>query len=99
GVAAAGGARAGGNNAPPANMPKTQIGSGGSDFSLFTQARGAITADPELKTANVIVEVKDGVVTLSGRVANAEQKLKAEQLVRAVGPKNVRNQLQIAAGK
>jgi hypothetical protein len=92
-----GGAR-GGNNAPPAKMPTSKIGSGGNDFYLFTQARGALNADAELKAANVVVDVKDGAVTLSGTVANAEQKSKAEQLVRAVGSKSVKNQLRVSGG-
>jgi len=89
----------GNSNAPPANMPKPQIGSGGNDFALFTQARGAINADADLKTANITVEVKDGVMTLSGTVASAEQKSKAEQLVQAVGPKALKNQLRVSGGK
>ena len=89
----------GGVSAPQANAPKTQIGSGGNDFSIFTQARGALNGDPELKTANIIVEVKEGVVTLSGGLANAALKAKAEQLVRAVGGvKDVKNQLRVSGG-
>ena len=76
------------------NLPKPQIGTGGNDFYLFTQARGALNADAELKAANITVEVKEGVVTLSGALASAEQKSKAEQLVRAVGGvKDVKNRL------
>lgn len=85
------------NNAPPANMPEPRIGSGGNDFFLFTKARGALNADAELKAANVILDVKDGVVTLSGTVASAAQKSKAEELVRAAGSKAVKNQLRVAA--
>ena len=86
-------------NAPQSNAPKPQIGSGGNDFSIFTQARGALNGDPELKTANIIVEVKEGVVTLSGGLASAAQKAKAEQLVRAVsGVKDVKNQLRVSGG-
>lgn len=88
----------GAGNKPPAKMPTPQIGSGGSDFSLFTQARAAVAADPELKSANVILDVKEGVVTLTGTVAGGEQKSKAEQLVRSAGAKNVKNQLRVAAG-
>ncbi len=79
--------------------PKPQIGSGGNDFSLFTQARAALNNDAELKGANITVEVKEGVVTLSGALANAAQKSKAEQLVRAVGGvKAVKNQLRVSGG-
>lgn len=97
-----GGSRPGSSSGPggskPAPMPTPVIGSGGNDFFLFTQARAAVNADPELKAANLILEVKDGVVTLSGAVANAAQKSKAEQLVRAVGPKTVKNQIRVTTG-
>lgn len=98
GATPAGGTR-GNSNAPPANMPKPQIGSGGSDFSLFAQTRGALDADAELKAANITIEVKEGVVSLGGTVANAAQKSKAEQLVLAVGPKAVKNQIRVSGGK
>lgn len=97
-VASQGGKERGGNNAPPAKMPAPNIGSGGNDFYLFTQARGALNADAELKAANVVVDVKEGAITLSGKVASAEQKSKAEQLVRAVGPKTIKNQLRVSDG-
>lgn len=96
GATPGGGAR-GVSNTPAAKMPEPQIGSGGNDFFLFTKARGALNADAELKAANVILDVKDGVVTLSGTVASAAHKSKAEELVRAAGPKAVRNQLRVSA--
>lgn len=85
--------------APPAQMPTPKVGSGGNDLFLFTQARAAVNADPELKAANLIIEVKEGVVTLSGTVASAALKSKAEQLARGAGPKDVKNQLRVSAGK
>lgn len=86
-------------NLQQANAPAPQIGSGGNDFSLFTQARGALNSDAELKAANITVEVKEGVVTLSGALANDGQKSKAERLVRAVGGvKDVKNQLRVSGG-
>jgi hyperosmotically inducible protein len=90
-------ATSGASNASPAKVPKPQIGSGGNDLFVFTQARGAINSDPDLKAANVVVEVKEGIVTLSGTVASAALKSKAEQLARGTGPKDVRNQLRISA--
>jgi osmotically-inducible protein OsmY len=92
------GARRAGN-APPANMPTPQIGSGGNDFYLFTQARAALNADAELKAANIIVDIRQGVATLSGEVKSSEQKSKAEQLVQAAGLKTVKNQLRVSTGK
>lgn len=85
--------------APPAKAPTPQIGSGGNDLFLFTQARAAVNADPELKAANLTVEVKDGVVILNGTVASAALKARAEELARGVKPKDVRNQLRVSAGK
>ena len=89
----------GANSAPTAKAPAPQIGSGGNDFFLFTQARAAINSDPELKAANLVVEVKEGVVTLSGAVASAALKSKAEELARGAGSKSVRNQLRVAAAR
>lgn len=86
-------------NAPAAKAPKPQIGSGGNDLFLFTQARAAINDDADLKAANLIVEVKEGVVTLSGNVASAELKSKAERLARGAGAKDVKNQLRVSAGR
>lgn len=83
-------------NAQVATAPQPQIGSGGNDFFQFTQARAAISGDPDLKTTSIVIEVKAAVVTLSGTVENATQKSKAEQLVREVGGiKKVNNRLQI----
>ncbi len=85
------------NNRQVSGVTKPQLGTGGSDFFLFTQARAALGSDVDLKTANIIIEAHGGVVTLSGTVANASQKAKAEQLVRAVaGVKGVKNQLRIS---
>jgi hyperosmotically inducible periplasmic protein len=89
----------GAGGAPPAKMPTPQVGSGGNDLFLFTQARAAVNADPELRAANLIIEVKEGVVTLSGTVASAALKAKAEELARGAGSKSVRNQLRVSAGK
>jgi osmotically-inducible protein OsmY len=80
-------------------MPTPQIGSGGNDLFLFTRARAAMNNDTDLKAANVVIEVKEGVVTLGGTVASAALKSKAEQLVRGTGAKDVRNQLKISAGR
>lgn len=77
--------------------PQPQIGAGGGDLFMFTQARAALSADAELKTANIVIEVNSGSLTLNGTVANMSQKSKAEQLVRGVaGVKAVKNQLRIS---
>lgn len=85
--------------APPSKMPTPQIGSGGNDLFLFTRTRAAIDGDPDLKASNLVIEVKEGVVTLVGTVASAALKSKAEELARGAGPKGVRNQLRVSAGK
>lgn len=98
GAAPASGAR-GAGGAAPAQMPTPRVGSGGNDLFLFTQARAAFNNDADLKAANVVIEVKEGVVTLGGTVASAALKSKAEQLARGAGAKDVRNQLKVSAGR
>ncbi len=84
-------------SSPPVKDPTPQIGSGGSDLVLFTQARGALSSDQELLNA-VIIEIKEGNVTLTGNVSSAAQKTKAGQLVQAVkGVKSVKNNLRVAS--
>jgi osmotically-inducible protein OsmY len=84
-----------GKSAPAAAPP--QIGSGGNDFFLFTQARAALNADAELRNAVVVVDVRDGVATLTGSVATDAQKQKAAQLVQGVaGFKGVKNLLRLS---
>lgn len=85
-------------NAPAAsNAPKPQIGSGGSDFLLFTQVRGALNADKDFVTA-VIVDVKEGNVILTGSVPSEAQKTRAAQLAGAIkGVKSVKNSLRVAS--
>lgn len=89
----------GAGKAQAGKMPTPQIGSGGNDLFLFTQARAAVNGDADLKTANVVIEVKEGIVTLGGTVASAALKSKAEQLARGAGAKDVRNQLRVSAGR
>lgn len=81
--------------AAPVKAPTPVQGSGGNDFLLFTQVRGALNADNELVTA-VIVNIKEGNVVLTGKVSSAAQKAKAEQIVKGVnGVKSVKSELQI----
>ncbi|MDT5295725.1 MAG: hypothetical protein QOJ76_2605 [Acidobacteriota bacterium] len=83
------------NSGPP---PKTQIGSGGNDFYLFTQARAAINADSELQNAGIVLDVRGGVATLTGAVADETRRQKAARLVQGVsGITSVKNQLRVAA--
>lgn len=83
--------------APSVNAPKPSIGSGGNDFSLFAQVRSALVADQELANA-VIIEVKEGNVTLTGSVSSEAQKAKAGQLVQGIaGVKSVKNNLRVVS--
>lgn len=82
---------------PAVKEPTPQIGSGGNDMLLFTQARGAMSSDTELLNA-VIIEIKEGNVTLTGNVSTAAQKIKAELLIQKVkGIKSVKNNLRVAS--
>jgi osmotically-inducible protein OsmY len=84
-------------NASAAKQPTPYIGSGGDDLSLFTQVRGALGSDKELANS-VIVEIKEGVVTLNGNLSSQAQKAKAESLVKGVpGVKSVKNNLRAAS--
>ena len=87
----------GNKSAPTAAAPAPQIGSGGEDFSLFTQIRSGLAADKELSTA-VIIDVKEGAVTLSGTVSSQAQRAKAEQITQNVkGIKSLKNNLRVAS--
>ncbi|HLM00088.1 MAG TPA: BON domain-containing protein [Pyrinomonadaceae bacterium] len=82
--------------APAVKEPTPQIGSGGDDMSLFMQARGALSSDKELFNA-VILEIKEGNLTLNGKVSSEAQKAKAAQLIQSVkGIKSVKNNLRVS---
>lgn len=89
-----------GPKARPVKMPESKVGTGGNDFFLFTQVRGAIASNPDLAGANVNVDVKDGGVILSGTVVNAAQKTKAEIVAQSInGVKSIKNNISVAAKK
>ena len=70
------------------------------DRTVTQQVRKAIVADDSLSTdaKNVKVITVDGVVTLRGPVANAEERNKVAAKVNGVpGVKRVDNQLEVAA--
>ena len=71
----------------------------GAAVEAVAQTTPPPTPDADLKAANLIIEVKEGVVTLSGNVASAALKSKAEELARGAGAKNVKNQLRVSAGR
>jgi GrpB-like predicted nucleotidyltransferase (UPF0157 family) len=74
------------------------IGAGANDGWLWTKTRAALAAEDDLRDSTINVDVENEVVTLSGTVANAAQKRKAEEVARGIeGTKNVRSQLTISA--
>ena len=74
------------------------IGTGLNDAWLWTKARFDLAAVDDLRDSTINVDVDNGVVTLTGTVASAAQKTRAEQSVKTLeGVKSVRNQLKIAS--
>jgi osmotically-inducible protein OsmY len=52
------------------------------DLSITDSVKGKLAADSEMSRLRINVETTDGVVTLSGTVATAAEKSKAEQIAR-----------------
>jgi osmotically-inducible protein OsmY len=70
-----------------------------SDDQLYDLVRRKLADDQVVKGGAMDVDVKDGVVTLRGKVETNEQKTKAEKLTRKVhGVKQVNNEL-VVVGK
>jgi hyperosmotically inducible protein len=66
------------------------------DDTITDQVRIKLASDPVVKGGALQVEVKQGVVTLSGAVEQDKQKDKAEKIARKVkGVKQVVNNLEI----
>jgi hyperosmotically inducible protein len=58
-----------------------------------------LTSPPQTTCATINVDVDKAVVTLTGTVANAAQKTKAEQVAKAVeGVTSVKNMLKVSTG-
>jgi len=68
---------------------------GPSDEDLRTQAQAALKEDAA--TSKVAVDVKDGVATISGEVADDAAKAKAAELAKVEGVKDVTNDITVAA--
>ena len=76
----------------------SKIGTGLDDGWLWTKTRFDLAAVDDLRDSTINVDVENAVVTLSGTVANAEQKAKAETTAKAVeGVKGVKNMLKVVA--
>ena len=75
------------------------IGSGVNDGWLWVKARFDLAAADDLRDSTINVDVDNAVVTLTGTVASAAQKARAEAVAKAVeGVKSVKNQLKVSAG-
>lgn len=66
------------------------------DAGITAKVKSKLAADPEINPFNIDVDTKDGVVTLSGRVASGENKREAGELARSTkGVRDVRNMLKV----
>ena len=74
------------------------IGSGLNDGWLWVKTRFDLAAADDLRDSTINVDVNNDVVTLSGTVANAAQKARAEAVAKSVeGVKSVKNMLKVTA--
>jgi osmotically-inducible protein OsmY len=68
------------------------------DGWLWVKTRFDLAAADDLRDSTINVDVDQAVVTLTGTVASAAQRTKAETVAKAVdGVKGVKNQLKISA--
>lgn len=75
------------------------VGSGANDGWLWVKTRFELATADDLRDSTINVDVDNGVVTLSGTVATAAQKTRAQNVARAVeGVTNVRNNLTVSSG-
>ncbi|HYB96255.1 MAG TPA: BON domain-containing protein [Vicinamibacterales bacterium] len=70
-----------------------------SDDRIREEICDCMTDDPALDASDVVVEVKQGEVTLTGSVTSRDQKRRAEDLAERIsGVKDVTNQLRVQRG-
>ena len=75
------------------------IGTGVNDGWLWVKTRFDLAAADDLRDSTINVDVDKGVVTLTGTVASAAQKTRAETVAKAVdGVTGVKNMLKVSAG-
>ena len=73
------------------------IGAGVNDGWLWVKTRFDLAAVDDLRDSTINVDVENAVVTLTGTVANAEQKAKAADTAKSVeGVKSVTNKLAVS---
>jgi hyperosmotically inducible protein len=76
-----------------------KVGAGANDTWLWIKTRFDLAAADDLRDSTINVDVDNDIVTLSGTVASAAQKTRAEAVAKAVeGVKSVRNQLKVVSG-
>jgi osmotically-inducible protein OsmY len=76
-----------------------KVGTGANDTWLWIKTRFDLAAADDLRDSTINVDVDNDIVTLSGTVASAAQKTRAEAVAKSVeGVKSVRNQLKVEAG-
>jgi len=69
-----------------------------SDTNITAKVKSQLAGDPAINALTVKVDTSNGQVTLSGKVALAEQKAEAEKVARQVdGVKDVVNQIDVVA--
>ena len=74
------------------------VGTGLNDGWLWVKTKFELAAADDLRDSTINVDVDNAVVTLTGTVASAAQKAKAEQVAKAVEDvKSVKNNLRVAA--
>ena len=75
-----------------------KIGTGLNDGWLWVKTRFELAGADDLRDSTINVDVDKGVVTLTGTVATAAQKTRAEAVAKAVeGVTSVKNMLRVAA--
>ncbi|HEU4835568.1 MAG TPA: BON domain-containing protein [Pyrinomonadaceae bacterium] len=75
-----------------------KVGTGANDTWLWIKTRFDLAAADDLRDSTINVDVDNDIVTLTGTVASAAQKTRAETVAKAVeGVKSVRNQLKVQA--
>ena len=75
------------------------VGTGVNDGWLWVKTRFDLATADDLRDSTINVDVDKAVVTLSGTVASADQKTRAEAVAKAVdGVTSVRNQLKVSSG-
>jgi hypothetical protein len=75
-----------------------KVGTGLNDGWLWVKTRFDLAAVDDLRDSTINVDVDNEVVTLTGTVASAAQKAKAEQTAKAVeGVKGIKDMLKVVA--